>query len=67
MRLSNCALSCIKKSRFIKEQEASGIIGSLAKSFSQISSIGSILFEMNKIINRFLLSGDKFMSETHLS
>ena len=33
-----------KKSRFIKEQEASGIIGSLAEMLSKILIIGLILF-----------------------
>ena len=33
-----------KKLRFIKEQEASGIIGSLAEMLSKILIIGTILF-----------------------
>ena len=40
---SNCAVCDSKKSRFTKEQDASGIIGSLAKSLSNIPFVGPIL------------------------
>ena len=36
MLLSNYAICSSKKSKFIKEQEASGILSSLANSFSKI-------------------------------
>ena len=69
MRLSNCALRCSKKSKFIKEQEASRIIGTFAKPLSQIPSVGPILFEryeMNEIRDTFLLARNKLRSEMHL-
>ena len=44
MLLSNSAVCDSKKLKFIKEQEASGIIGSLAKSLSKISFVGPIVF-----------------------
>ena len=69
MRLSNCALRCSKESRFIKEKEASRIIGTFAKSLSQIPSVGLILFEryeMKEIRDTFLLARNKLRSEMHL-
>ena len=45
MLLSNCTACGSKKSRFIKEQEASGIIGSLAKTLSNVPFVGGpVLF-----------------------
>ena len=45
MLLSKCALSSSKKSRFMKEQEAKGILISLGlKTLSQIPLFGEILF-----------------------
>ena len=52
MLLSNFAVSPKKKSTFIKNQEIN------SNSFDQL--------KMNKIINKFLLTGDKFMQEWHL-
>ena len=71
MLLSKCAVCRSKKSRLIKEQEASGLLSSLGLKtpLSQISLVGSLLFyryQMNTIINKFLLAGDKFMSEINL-
>ena len=40
MLLSNCAVITVKKLRFIKEQEISGIIGSLDNTLSKIPLIG---------------------------
>ena len=48
---------------FIKEWEASGIIGSLAKYLNKILFVG---YKMNDMINNFLLGEDKFMTEMHL-
>ena len=48
---------------FIKEWEASGIIGSLAKYLNKILFAG---YKMNDMINNFLLAEDKFMTEMHL-
>ena len=67
MLLSNCAMCDSKKSRFIKEQEASGIIGSLAKSLNKIYFAGTMLFkrcEMNETINKFLR--EKLMPKMYL-
>ena len=41
---SNCAVSNNKNSRFIKKQEASGIIGRLTRTLSYITIVGPILF-----------------------
>ena len=44
--LSKCAISDIKKSRFIKEQEAKGILNNLGikAPLNEIPSLGDILF-----------------------
>ena len=46
MLLSKCAICSSKKSRFIKEQEASGLLSRLGKKTpsSKISLVGSLLF-----------------------
>ena len=44
MLLSNCVVCNSKKSKFIKEQEASEIISSSAKSLSKIPLVGLIMF-----------------------
>ena len=68
---SKCADCGIKKSRFVKEQEAKGLLSSLGLKtrLSKISLFGDILFsvyKMNEIINKLLPVGDKFMPEMHL-
>ena len=50
MLLSNCTVCGKKKSTFVKNKELHNFD----------------LFKMNKMINKFLLSGDKFMPEFHL-
>ena len=42
--MKNCAVSSRKNSRFIKQQEASSIICSLAETFSNIPIVGLALF-----------------------
>ena len=42
--LSNCAVCCSKKLRFVKEHETSGIVSSLSKSLNTIPLVGCILF-----------------------
>ena len=67
MRSSNCAVCGSKKTRFIKEEEADGIIDSLAKSSSNIPFVDPLLFQrykMNEILKTFL---SKFLSEMHLT
>ena len=58
MLLSECKLWISKKSKFIKEQEAKGLLIMVGK----IPIFGS----MNEIINTFLLAGDTFMLKMHL-
>ena len=78
MLLSKCAMCGSKKSKFIKEQETSGLLSSsgIKTTLSKIPLLGPFCFhiikqvntrnKMNKILNKFLLSGDKFMPEMHL-
>ena len=82
MILSKCAISGSKKSRFIKNQDAKGLLSKLGikTPLSKVPILGDILFWMgtclntsckqhikiNEIVNRFLLAGDKFMPEIHL-
>ena len=79
--LSKCAICGSKKTKFIKKQEASGILSSVGMRapLNEIPVLGDIFFEcnsvgcnysenykINDIINKFLLAGDKFMPEMHL-
>ena len=71
MILSKCAICGSKKSRFIKNQEAKGLLSNLGRRtpLSKVPILGDILFweyKMNEIVNKFLLAGDKFMPEMHL-
>ena len=69
---SNCAVCGNKKSRFMKEQEAKGLLSNLGirAPLSKIPLLGDLFFKfpykMNEIVNKFLLAGDKFMPEMHL-
>ena len=71
MILSKCAICSSKKSRFIKNQEAKGLLSNLGlkTQLSKVPILGNIFFElykkMNEIVNKFLLAGDKFMPERH--
>ena len=51
MLLSNCAICDKEKINFIKNQDTNSILNDQ--------------FKMNKIINKFLLTCDKFMPEMH--
>ena len=77
MILSKCAICGSKKSRFIKNQEAKGLLSKLGikRPLSKVPLLGDILFWMqfhwmcikrNEIVNKFLLAGDKYMPEIHL-
>ena len=60
-----------KKSRFVKEQEAKGLLSSLdlKKRLSKIPLFGDISFwvyTLNEIVNKVLLAGDTFIPEMHL-
>ena len=61
----------VKKCKFIKKQDAKGILSSLGikTPLSKIPLLGDVYFKMykmNEIVNKFLLAGDKFMPEMHL-
>ena len=70
MALSKCATCGCKKSRFIKNQEANGLLSNLGVKtpLIKIHILGDVLFsthiKMNEIVNRFLLEEDKFMLYT---
>ena len=72
MLLSKCAVCNSKNLRFIKEQEASELLSQLGirVPFSKITLLNNILLwkykKANALINKCLLSRDKFMSEIHL-
>ena len=65
MILSKCAICRSKKLRFVRNQEAKGLLSNLGL----MPILGDILFrvvlKMNEIVNKFLLAGDKFMPERH--
>ena len=68
---SKCSVCGIKKSRFIKEQEAKGLLSNLGTKtpLGKIPSLNVLFWmriKMNKIIHKCLLVGDKFMPEMHL-
>ena len=68
---SKCAGCGIKKSRFVKEQEANGLLSNLGLKtwLSKIQLFGDIFFwvyKMYEFVNKFLLVGNKFMPEMHL-
>ena len=73
MLLSNCGICSSKKSRFIKNGEAKGLLSYFCfrTPLSKVPILGDILLwcvrtKMNEIVNNFLLTGDKFMSEMYL-
>ena len=72
MLLSRCAVCDSKKPKFIKEQEARGLLNKLTGIKVQILIdwlIANIFFlkhKINVIVNKLLLEGDKFMPEMHL-
>ena len=73
MILSTCAICGSKKSKFIKEQEAKGLLSNLGlrtplnKILGDISRYFVLIkYKMNNTINKLLLAGDTFMPEIHL-
>ena len=81
MMLSKCAICGSKKSKFIKEQQAQGLLSNLGiiTPLNKIPLLGDILFQLstsslsaillyktNNIINKFSLVEDKFMPEMDL-
>ena len=71
-QLSKCATCGSKKSRFIENKEAKELLTNLGirTPFSKVPLLGEYLvlmsIRMNKVVNMFLLAGDKFMPEMHL-
>ena len=65
---SKCPVCRIKKSRFVKEQEAKGLLSNLGikTPLSKIPLLNILIVKMNEIVNKILLVGDKFMPEMHL-
>ena len=71
MFLSKCSVCNSKKSKFLKQQVARGLLSSLGirTRLSQILLLSPLLFlkyKTNEIINKFSLDGDKSMSEMHV-
>ena len=60
---SKCSVCGIKKRRFVKEQEAKGLLSNLGMKtpLSKIPLLNALSVKMNEIGNRFLLVGDNFM------
>ena len=68
MLLSKCTVCDSKKSKFMKEQEASKLLSSLGRKahLSKTPVVSPLLFykyKLSEIVNRFLLAGDKFTTE----
>ena len=64
---SKCSVCGIKKSRFIKEQEAKGLLSNLGikTPLSKIPLLNiffwsALSIKMNEIVNKFLLVGDNY-------
>ena len=60
-----------KKSRFIKNKEAKGLLSNLGirTRLSKVPLLGDSLFQkykINETVNKFLLAGGKFMPKLHL-
>ena len=80
MILSKCAICGSKKSRFVKNQEAKGLLSNLIvrTPLSKVPNIRWYFFlnaiplnplnriKMNEIVNKFLIAGDIFMPEMDL-
>ena len=74
MILSKCAIRGCEKSRFIKNQEAKGLLSNLGIKTPLSTNTGwyfvlnayAKLYKMNKVVNKFLLAGDKFTPEMNL-
>ena len=67
---SKCPVCRIKKSRFVKEQEAKGLLSYLGIEtlLSKIPLLSILLrcIKMNEIVTKSLLAGGKLMPEMHL-
>ena len=65
---SKCPDCGIKKSRFVKEQEAKGLLSNLGikTPLSKIPLLNVLSVKMNEIVNKLLLVGETFMPAMHL-
>ena len=68
---SECPVSRIKKSRFVKEKKAKGLLSNfgIKTPLSKIPLLNVFVprhIKMNEIVNKFLLASDKFIPEMHL-
>ena len=70
---SKCVVCGSRISRFMKEQEAEGLLSNLGIKtlLNKIPLLKDLLVyllasKMNQIVNKVLLAGDKFMPDTHL-
>ena len=67
---SKCSVCGTKKSRFVKEQDAKGLLSNfgIKTPLSKIPLLNVLfqVYKMNEIINTSLLVGDKFMPEMDL-
>ena len=65
---SKCSVCGIKKSRFVKEQEAKGLLSNLGIKtlLSKIPLLNVLSVKMNEIVNKLLLVGETFMPAMHL-
>ena len=71
MTLTKCAVRDRKELKLIKKQETSGLLRSLGRKtpLSKTPLVGPLLFKeykINRIVNKFLLSGDILWPDTHL-
>ena len=66
---SKCPVCGIKDSRFVREQEAKCLLSNLGIKTLLNSNVKCfvLIVKMNKIVNKFLLTGDKLMPEIHLN
>ena len=65
---SKCPVCGIKKSRFVKEQEAKGLLSNLGIKtlLSKIPLLNVLSVKMNEIVNKLLLVGETFMPAMQL-
>ena len=65
---SKCSVFVVKKSRFVKEQEAKGFLSNLEIKIrlSKIPLLNVLSVKMNEIVNKLLLVGETFMPAMQL-
>ena len=65
---SKCSVFVVKKSRFVKEQEAKGFLSNLEIKIrlSKIPLLNVLSVKVNEIVNKLSLVGETFMPAMHL-